>query len=84
MTEAISWCFWSVLDLCKILNDRSAEQETVGMTLRMTTTFPKFQRALRPKKIGLGNKIFGHICTEITQFYFTHFILHCRSFHLNL
>ena len=28
---------------CQTLNDRSAEQETVGMTLRMTTTFPNFQ-----------------------------------------
>ena len=32
--------------LHKSHNDRSAEQETVDMTLRMTTTSPKFQRGL--------------------------------------
>ena len=41
-----------VLGLRKILNDCSSEQETVGVTLRMTTLFPKLQSALLPKKIG--------------------------------
>ena len=36
----------------KTLNDCSAEQETVGVTLRMTKTFTKLQRALSPKKMG--------------------------------
>ena len=39
-----------VFSLSETLNDRSAEQETVGMILRMTTTFPKFQRAVLPQK----------------------------------
>ena len=65
--DPIPWCFWSVFDLCEILNDRSAKQETVGVTLRITTTFPKFKRALWPKKFGWDNKVFGYIYTEITQ-----------------
>ena len=69
-------CFQSL----KILNDRSAEQETAGMTLRITTPFPKFQRALWPKKIGSGNKIFGYIQTEITYtIFFRKFDHRCRA-----
>ena len=80
-SDPISWCFWSVLGLCKILIDRSAEQETVGMTLRMTKTFPKFDRALWPKKIGQDNKIFGYIYTEITQTMFFHIFSHrCKAY----
>ena len=56
-----------VFGLRKILNDCSAEQHTVGATLRMTTIFPKLQRILSPKKIGLDNITFGYIYTEITQ-----------------
>ena len=41
-----------VFGLRKILNDCSAKQDTVGATLRMTTIFPKLQRALSPKKNG--------------------------------
>ena len=41
-----------VFGLCKTLNDRSAEPETVGMTLKITKTFPKLQWALLPKEIG--------------------------------
>ena len=73
------WCFSSVSRLCKILHDRSAEQETVGMTLRMTTTFPKFQRILWPKKIGWEIKFFGYIFTEITHF-FRIFYHRCRAY----
>ena len=40
-----------VFGLRKTLNGCSAEQETVGMTLRMTTTFSKFQGALSPKNL---------------------------------
>lgn len=40
-------------DLCKTLNDRSVEEETAGITLKMTTTFPKFQLPLFPKKIWM-------------------------------
>ena len=65
--DPIPCCFWSVFDLCKIINERLAEQETVGMMLRMTTTFPKFHWALWPKKIGWDSKIFGYIYTAITQ-----------------
>ena len=35
--------------LHKTLNERSAEQETVGMTLKMTPNFSKLQPALSPK-----------------------------------
>ena len=55
------WRFWSVFSLYKILSDFSAVQETIGKTLRVTATFPNFQRALSPKKIGSGNKIFEYI-----------------------
>ena len=41
-----------VFGLCKILNDCSAEQETVGAALRMKTLFPKLKQTLSPKKIG--------------------------------
>ena len=52
MTEAILLHGVSSLLSVFALNDSSAEQETAGITLRMTTTFPKFQWALWPKKIG--------------------------------
>ena len=39
-------------DLRKSLKDFSAEQETVGVTLRLTAVFPKLHCALSPKKIG--------------------------------
>ena len=57
------WCFWSTLGLRKTLNDHLAE----GMTLTMTTNFPKFQHTLWPKKIGWNNKIFGYVYTEVTR-----------------
>ena len=71
----IPWYFWSVSALCEILNDRLANQETVGMT----TTFTKFQRALWPKKIGWNNKVFGYIYTKI-QFIFRIFYHRCREY----
>ena len=69
-SNPIPWCFWSIFGLCKIFNDRSVEQETVGMTPRMATTFPKFQRDLWPKKI------FGYIYTKITQIMFFRIFSH--------
>ena len=59
------WRFWSVFSLYKILSDFSAVQETIGKTLRVTATFPNFQRALWTKKIGSGNKIFEYILGEL-------------------
>ena len=53
------------------------ERETVGMTLRMTTTFSKFQRALWPKEVGWGKKIFGYIYTKIAHNFFC--IIYHRS-----
>ena len=51
----------ALFGLCKMLNDLSVEQETVGMTLEMTTALPNFQPAFWPKKCGSGNKVFGYI-----------------------
>ena len=51
-----------VFGLRKTPNDRSVEQEKVGMTLRMSTIFQKFQRALSQKilkTIGEFCKYFG-------------------------
>ena len=54
-----------VFGLCKILNDCSAEQETVGGTLRMTATFSKLQRALSPKKNWLRQYLYIYIYIHI-------------------
>ena len=54
-----------VFGLCKVLNDCSAEQETVGGTLRMTATFSKLQRALSPKKNWLRQYLYIYIYTYI-------------------
>ena len=40
------------------------------------TTLPKFLRALWPKTIGWGNKIFRYIYAEITQTIFFHIFYH--------
>ena len=64
-----------VFGLRKTLNDCSAEQETVGAKLKMTTTFLKLQRALSPRKIGWDNIALGYIYTEIAKaisFYIFH------------
>ena len=57
------WCFWSTFGLRKTLNDLLAE----GVTLRITTNSPKFQRTLWPKKTEWNNKIFEYIYTEVTR-----------------
>ena len=83
-------CFSSVFGLCKILNDRSAEQETVDMVLRTTTNFPKFQRALWPKKIGWDSIFIPYTYFIIVSANFANileesslWILAYRAFHLN-
>ena len=75
LRHPIPSCFWYVAGLHKSLNVCSAEQETVVMTLKMTATFPKFQRAIWPKKIEWDNKIFGYIYTYIIQCFFAYFII---------
>ena len=42
----------------------------------MTTTFPKFQRALSPKKIGWNNITLEYIYPEITQAIYFHIFYH--------
>ena len=84
------WSFWSVFGLHKSLNSRSAELETVYMTLRMTTFSPKFQRALWPKKKWMGQQAFWihlyrnssdnfllHILWQLWQF---SFLYRCRAY----
>ena len=40
-----------IFGICRAIN-YSAKQGKVGATLRITTTFPKLQRVLSPKKVG--------------------------------
>ena len=64
--DRMPWCFWSVCGLYKILNGRSAEQETVSVRRwEWQQLSQNFQRALWPKKIGWGNKIFRYILGKL-------------------
>ena len=73
-----------VFDFDKTLNDRSVEQEAVGMMLRMTMTFPKFHRAFSPRNIGWHNNTVEYVYTEITQTIFFHIFYHrCREYWAN-
>ena len=66
-----------VFGLRKTPNDRSVEQEKVGMTLRMSTIFQKFQRAL-PRKYLRPSASFANILGESSSR-----ILANSGFHLN-
>ena len=41
-----------IFGICRAINYCSAKEGKVGATLRITTTFPKLQRVLSPKKVG--------------------------------
>ena len=56
-----------VFGLRKTLNDCSAEEETVGVTLKMTTTLPKFQRAKRSYSIYFFIYFFSAYFTIVAQ-----------------
>ena len=73
-----------VFGFCKTLKDRSAEKETVGMTLRMMTTFPKFQWTISSKKFEWDNNTLGYINTEITQAIFFYMFYHRYREYLKL
>ena len=72
-----------VSGLRKTLDGRSAEQETVSMTLKMRKTFPKSSGLFRPK-IGGDNNTLGCIYNKVTQAIFFHIFYQCCKKYLKL
>ena len=70
-----------VFGLRKSLNDCSAGQETVRVTVRMTTVIPKLHRALSPKKLDETISRWDIFYTEITQAVSFHiYYRRCRDY----